>query len=248
MKVKFEFLLKAAILFVSGMIVLLLCSSCNKYALYQQDAKSGATAPEAKMSEKELAQGDKISLSIWGHDELSIGSIHSVYNSPDETASGKWLMIDQNGEVNLPQIGKVKLVGMTLRKAEEHLKKIYSSQLQNPILNLRLLNNQVTVLGEVQRPGTYVFHTDFARMVDMIGKASGFTDYAKTTEIKIIRGTETIKVDLTNASFNQMTVLPRDVIYVPPGRNKAFDRFASKMIPLASLLTALALVYNVSKD
>jgi hypothetical protein len=43
-------------------------------------------------------------------------------------------------------------------------------------------------------------------------------------------------------------VLPKDVIYVPPGRNKAFDRFATKLIPLASLLTALALVYNVSKD
>lgn len=248
MKVKSEFLIKAAILFVSGMIVLLLFSSCNRYALYQQDAKAGAPAPEVEMPEKILAQGDKISLSIWGHDELSVGSIHSVYNSPDETASGKWLMIDQNGEVNLPQVGKVKLEGMTVRAAEEQLKKLYSAQLQHPILNLRLLNNQVTVLGEVQRPGTYLFHTDFTRMVDMIGKANGFTDYAKTTEIKIIRGTKTIKIDLTDASFNQMTVLPRDVIYVPPGRNKAFDRFASKLIPLASLLTALALVYNVSKD
>ncbi len=248
MKVKTEFLLKAAILFVSGMIVMLLFSSCNRYTLYQTQAAKGSAPANAEMPEKMLEAGDKISLSIWGHDELSIGSIHTVYNSPDESASGKWVMIDANGEVNLPQIGKVKLEGMTIANAEKQLKEIYSKQIQNPILSLRILSNQVTVLGEVQRPGTYVFHTDYTRLVDMIGKANGFTDYAKTTEIKIIRGTETIKVDLTSAASNEMTVLPRDVIYIPPGRNKAFDRFAAKMIPLASLLTALALVYNVSKD
>ena len=106
----------------------------------------------------------------------------------------------------------------------------------------------MTVLGEVQRPGNYVFHTDHARLVDMLGKANGLTDYARTTEIKIIRGTETIKINLTEAINNETLVYPRDVIYIPPGRNKAFDRFASKLIPLASLLTALALVYSVSND
>lgn len=246
MKVKTEFLLKAAILFVTSMIVVLMFSSCNKYALYQTDAKKGGANTEPETYEKTLAPGDKISLSIWGHDDLSIGSIHTVYSTPEE--SGKWVMIDPNGEVTLPQIGKVKLEGLTIPKAEELLKKSYSALIQNPVLSLRLLSNSVTVLGEVQRPGNYVFHTDYTRLVDMIGKANGFTDYSKTTEIKVIRGTETIKIDLTSSAANEFMVLPKDVIYVPPGRNKAFDRFATKLIPLASLLTALALVYNVSND
>lgn len=247
MKSKTDFFLKAAILFVSGMIVLLLFSSCNRYALYQTDAKAGAKPDaNAEAVEKTLGFGDKISISIWGHDDLSVGSIHTVYNSPEE--SGKWLMIDEKGEVNLPQIGKVNLDGLTLRKAEEKLIPLYSQFIQKPVLNLRLLNNQITVLGEVQKPGNYVFHTDYIRLVDILGKASGLTDYARSTEIKIIRGTETIRVNLTNAVNNETMVYPRDVIYVPPGRNKSFDRFASKLIPLASLLTALALVYSVSND
>ncbi len=245
MKVKTDFFLKASLLLVSGMIILLLFSSCNKYALYQTSAsKEAAPASNAGAAEKILGAGDKISISIWGHDDLSVGSIHTVYNTPEE--SGKWLMIDEKGEVNLPQVGRIKLEGLSLRAAEDKLVQEYSRFIQRPVLNLRLLNNQVTVLGEVQRPGNYVFHTDGTRLVDMLGKAGGLTDYARTSGIKIIRGTETYVTDLTNASANETMVYARDVIYVPPGRNKAFDRFATKLIPLASLLTALALVYNVS--
>lgn len=243
MKVNSHFYLKTAYPWFAGIFLLLLVSSCNKYALYQ--TRSGHDAADTSaLGEKTLAPGDKIAVSIWGHDDLSVGSIHTVYSTPEE--SGKWLMIDDRGEVNLPQVGKVKLEGLTPAKAEEKLVGVYSQFIQKPILNLRLLNSQVTVLGEVQRPGNYVFHTDQARLVDMIGRASGLTDYAKTTEIKIIRGTEIIKVDLTDASANETMVIARDVIYVGPGRSKSFDRVASKLIPLASLLTALALVYNVS--
>lgn len=245
MKVKPDFSPKTAITLVVGMIALMLSSSCNRYTLYQNNAAQGTSAASAgEPSERILSPGDKVSLSIWGHDDLSIGSIHTVYNSNED--AGKWLMIDDKGEVNLPQVGKFKIEGLTISKAEEKLVALYSEFIQKPILNLRLLSNQVTVLGEVQRPGNYIFHTDEARMVDIIGKASGFTDYAKTTEIKIIRGTETIVVNLTSSSANETMVFPRDVIYIPPGRNKAFDRVAAKLIPLASLLTALALVYNVS--
>lgn len=244
MKSNSGILLKIATLGVMGLIILLLFSSCNKYALYQTNATQTSKGSPSEISEKTLMPGDKISLSVWGHDELSVGSVHSVYSIPEE--AGKWLQIDENGNVNFPQIGKVKLDGMTLLKAEEKLVELYSQFIQKPILNLRLLSNQVTVLGEVRSPGNYFFHTDQVRLVDMIGKANGFTDYAKTTDIKIIRGIETINVDLTKAANNEVMVTSKDVIYVAPGRNKSFDRVASKLIPLASLLTALALVYNVS--
>lgn len=244
MKSRTDILLKIATLGVMGLIFLLLFSSCNKYALYQTNATQTSKGSSSEVSEKILMPGDKISLSVWGHDELSVGSVHSVYGIPEE--AGKWLQIDENGNVNFPQIGKVKMDGMTLLKAEEKLVELYSQYIQKPILNLRLLSNQVTVLGEVRSPGNYVFHTDQVRLVDIIGKANGFTDYAKTTDIKIIRGIETINVDLTKTVNNEIMVTSKDVIYVAPGRNKSFDRVASKLIPLASLLTALALVYNVS--
>jgi polysaccharide biosynthesis/export protein len=244
--------LKSALLLM-GLVMFL--SSCNKYVLYsrntpvnQNSGKQQAIAPDSsdERIEKILMPEDKISISIWNHDDLSIGSVHTIYNVQEET--GKWLMIDAKGEVNLPQVGTVKLEGLTLREAVIYLEKIYSKFLQGPIVNIRILSNQLTIIGEVQRPGNYIFSTDNVRLVDLVGKASGFTDYAKTTKIKIIRGKESFVIDLTNIAFNETRVYPGDVVYIPPSGGKKFDRFASKLIPLASLLTALALVYNVSNN
>ena len=85
--------------------------------MYQTNATKTSKGSATEISEKVLSPGDKISLSVWGHDELSVGSVHSVYSIPEE--AGKWLQIDESGDANLPQIGKVKLEGLTLLKAEE---------------------------------------------------------------------------------------------------------------------------------
>lgn len=196
--------------------------------------------------EKILMPDDKISVSVWNHDELSVGSVHNVYNVQEDM--GKWVMLDSKGEVNLPQIGQVKLQGLTVREAKLLLEKMYGKYVQNPILNIRLLNNQVTVLGEVRSPGMYVFSSDNVRLSDLIGKAQGFTDFARTTKIRIIRNNETLKADLTNTEYTSVIILPGDVIYIPPTGGKSWDRFATRLIPVASLLTAIALVYNVSQQ
>ncbi len=189
---------------------------------------------------------DKIAISIWNHEDLSVGSVHNIYNVQEET--GKWLMIDSKGEVNLPQIGIVKLEGMTIREAKSVLEKAYGKYVTNPIINIRVFNNQVTVLGEIRLPGVYMFSTDHIRLVDLVGKASGFTDYAKTKQIKILRGKENIIIDMTNTAFNETQLYPGDVVYVPPSGNKTLDKVAAKMLPLAGLLTAIALIYNVSQN
>jgi len=201
-----------------------------------------AVSPES--TDKKLRPNDKLSISIWGHEDLSVGSVHNIYNVQEET--GKWLMIDSKGEVNLPQVGIVKLEGLTLNEAKINLEKVYGKLIVNPIINLRVLNNEVTILGEIQKAGIYIYSADNIRVVDLVAKASGFTDYAKTTNIKIIRGKESFVIDLTNTALNDTKVFPGDVVYIPPTGGKRFDRFTSKLIPLASLITAIALVYSVT--
>lgn len=244
MKFQTNTILKLSFTLLAGQIILLLFSSCNRYALYQVQDRSDTLVAGAITIEKKLEPGDKISVSIWQHDDLSVGSIHTVYNNPEP--AGKWVMLNENGEVNLPQVGRVTLKGLTINEAEDQLVAHYSQYIRKPILNVRLMNNYVTVLGEVQRPGNYFFSSDQYRLVDILGQASGLTDYALTTKIKVIRGRESIPVDLTTTGNNEVMIYPRDVIYIPPARNKSIDRVATKLIPIASLLTALALVYNVS--
>lgn len=251
MKIKPEIYLRGALALMTAAIAAMLFSSCGKNVLYThsdylKDAQGLTKDSGQARIEKPIEPDDKLTISIWDHEDLSIGSIHNIYNVQEET--GKWVMVDANGEVSLPQVGTVKLEGRTVREATAYLKTIYGKFIKDPIVTVRLMNNTVTVLGEVQRPGVYVFSTDNIRLVDLLGKASGLTDYAKTKKIKIIRGTETRPVDLTNVSYNVQVILPGDVVYVPPTGGKSFERLANKLIPIASLLTALALVYSVSQS
>ena len=235
------------------LIVMLLSASCNRQVLFTQN-KPVATQPaiasdrsEEKKLQKILAPDDKILISIWDHDELSVGSLQGTYSLAEEF--GKWLMLDANGEVKLPQIGSVKLEGLTIKEATAYLEKAYSKYIQNPVINIRVLNNQVTVLGEVKSPGIYIFSADHIRLTDVIGKAQGLTEFSKSRKIKVIRDSTEFIVDLSNTasvSAKELTVYPGDVIYIPPTGGKAWQRFSNKLIPIASLITAIALVYSVT--
>jgi polysaccharide export outer membrane protein len=245
--------IKTYLHFVTKVILVLLAvtlSSCNRNVLYttskSPDSQNARALDNSENALKAIASDDKISLSIWGHDNLSVGSIHTVYSVQEE--AGKWLMVDDKGEVNLPQIGKVKLQGLTIPEATKVLEKEYGKVLVSPIINIRILSNKVTVLGEVQHSGVYYFSADKIKLVEMLAMANGLTDYSKSKNIKVIRGKESFEIDLTNIAFNEMIVFPDDVIYVPPTKGKALDRFASKLIPIAALITSIALVYNITNN
>jgi polysaccharide export outer membrane protein len=239
--------------FLSIFIIFFTASCNNKFILFTTSSQVPGADKESDSSftlfEKPLAADDKITLSVWDHDDISIGSIHSIYSLIEE--NGKWIAIDEQGEVKLPLVGRVKLAGLTTREATLYLEKIYSKYIQNPIINLRVLNNQVTILGEVKKPGNYIFSSDNIRLVNLVANADGFTDYARTTEIKIIRGTvkpEEKLLDYTN-TYSLMgpdaMLRPGDVVYVPPTKGKTSDRVMSKLIPIASIITALVLVFTL---
>lgn len=238
---------------LSLMVINLVLSSCNRNVLYSHSTpiptnKNAEILPDStvRRTEKTLAPDDKLTLSIWGHDDLSVGSIYNIYNAQEEF--GKWIMVDIEGEILLPQVGKLKVKGMTLTDATKAISEKYSRIIKDPQVTLRLLNNQITVLGEAQKPGLYVFTSDNVRLADVLAKAQGLTDYAKTTKIRIVRNNQVFESDLTNVAYNVTVVLPGDVVYIPPSGKKGLDRVTNKLLPLASLLTAIALVYNISNN
>ncbi|MCC6724413.1 MAG: polysaccharide export protein, partial [Saprospiraceae bacterium] len=124
-----------------------------------------------------IQPGDKLSLSIYGHEELSIGSVNSVYNSDEVT--GKWLVVDNDGEVNLPLVGRVKVAGYDIKEVNYLLEEKYRVLLKDPIINARVVNQFVTVLGEVNKPGRYPLDNEQMTLVEIIGSAAGLSAYAK---------------------------------------------------------------------
>jgi polysaccharide export outer membrane protein len=199
-----------------------------------------------------IRRGDKITVSIWGHDELSVGSINSSFSANE--ATGRWLVVDETGEVNLPRVGRVNIASYNIKEANYLLESIYERNgIRDPVVNVQILSHYITLLGEVISPGRYQIDNETITLIELLGKAEGITKYAKADEIRVIRKNkqgimEEVRVDLTNINSlaqNNIILKPDDVIYIPPSKVKRFDTTLEKITPIAGVLTSLAIIFSV---
>jgi polysaccharide export outer membrane protein len=250
MSIKGKTLRPFRILFAIVVISLYSCATTPK--LFESDF-----SPAQKMTqfvlmnpeEPKLAPGDKITISIWGHDELSIGSINTPYMTNETT--GRWVILDKEGEVNLPRIGRVNLKGYNVKEAAYFLEEKYAIHITAPVINVRIINHYVTVLGEVNKPGKYQMDNEALALVDLLGQTEGYTKYAKLDEVQLIRSINGKKIKFTldfsrlnNLNTQNASLKPGDIVYVPPTRKKDSDVTLNRVIPVASVLTGIALVVS----
>ncbi len=199
------------------------------------------------LQEPVLQVGDKITVSVWGHEELSVGSVNSSFSSNE--SSGRWLSLDRDGEVNLPRIGRHKLAGYNTKEVSYLLEREYAKILQTPIVNVRVLSHFVTILGEVKQPGRYQLNSELVNLVQLLGQAGGLNKYAKADAIRIIRqtpeGPVSLEVDITDLvhlpKYN-VTLQPDDVVYLEARSAKQTDELLQRATPIVGILTGLGVI------
>jgi len=229
-------------------------SSCSTPTTLFQETNESSTLSVNQLSDKvtdpQLKPGDKLTISIWGHEDLSIGSVNSVYNSNEET--GKWVVIDDDGLVNLPKLGRVPIKGYTIKEANYFLEQQYSKHLKDPIINVKVLNHYVSILGEVKNPGKYKIDNENVSLVELIAQANGLTDYARQDGIRLIRQeknqSKNYKIDFSKAEqFHQQNIQiqPDDVVYVIPKKGKEVGQKAAKAAPFVGIITGLAVLVSI---
>jgi len=195
--------------------------------------------------EHRITVDDKLSISVWNHDNMSIGSLFGIYNSNE--VYGKWVLVDAAGYIMVPKIGRVRLGGLTCIEAANTLTALYSNTLVDPNLVVKVLNKDVTILGEVRTPGKYIIEKERNTLTEIIGNAQGFEFYADKKKIQLIRNNKSYQIDFTKLvdSNYQILVQAGDVINVPTKRGKSIDKKAPTIIPFASAFTALAVIVSL---
>lgn len=240
--------MKNLILFISVLLFFASCSAPKSIYdnLTSVDKDQAYVAGFLNSKEPILSPGDKLSISIWGHEDLSIGSINSVYSSNEET--GKWIVINDQGEVNLPKVGRVKLAGYTLKESNYILEEAYQVHIKTPIVNVRVLNHYVTGLGEIKNPGKYELDNDDLTLIQFIAQAGGIAEHGNMEEIAVVRTVQgqptKVEIDLSNAEdfkFHHMILQPDDVIYIAAKSSKSFNSKLKNATPIASIITAIGL-------
>ena len=125
---------------------------------------------------------------------------------------------------------------------------MYGKKLVDPIISVRVLNREFTILGEVTQPGNYLLEKERNSITEMIGKANGFTTYSNLKEVQLIRNDNSYLLDFTKIHQNvlqRINIQSGDVIVVPEKRAKRININAPTMIAFSSTITAIVLVISI---
>jgi len=165
-------------------------------------------------------------------------------------------MVDSEGNIDFPTLGTIKIAGMTKEEARSFLKKELSTLVMEPKIEIRFLNFKVTVIGEVNRPSSFVVPTERISILEALGMAGDMTAYALRENVLLIRETPEGKA-IHRFDIGEKNILTspyyylkqNDVIYVEADKKKLNqanvnpNRIAALTI-VSSLVVALMFNFN----
>ena len=140
-------------------------------------------------------------------------------------------LVDNNGEINFPVLGRLKVCNMTIREVESFIQTKLKPYIVNevPIVTVRMVNYKISVLGEVNNPGTFTFSNEKVNILEALAMAGDMTIYGVRDDVKLIRENvngerRIIKLNLTNAAIVTSPYYyleQNDIIYIKPNKTKA---------------------------
>ena len=172
-------------------------------------------------------------------------------------------LVDNNGNVNFPILGTIHLGGLTKSEAEQMIQKRikpFVSEEENPIVTVRMTGYQISVIGEVARPGTFTVSREKITVLEALAQAGDLTIYGLRKNVQLIRedatGQKSIHIlDLTDANLVNSPyyyLQQNDVLYVTPNKVKAQNSSVGSMTTLwfsatSILISLTSLLYNILK-
>ncbi len=204
------------------------CASKEKVA-YFQEVEGVKIKDEIINFEPEIQVGDLLAINVSAVDGAAAIPFN-LYETPavgNNVASADPIkyLVDSNGEINFPVLGKLKVAGFTTNKVNDNLTEILRPYIKNPIVNIRITNFKITVLGQVQSPGTYPIPNERVSILEAIGMAGDLEIHGQRKNVMIIREQNGkrvfVNIDLTNKelfSSPYFYLSQNDVVYVEPNK------------------------------
>jgi polysaccharide export outer membrane protein len=161
-------------------------------------------------------------------------------------------LVDNNGLIEIPIIGKIKATGLTIYSLKDTIVKVASKYYKNPVVVVRFANFKVDIAGEVLKPGQYVMPEEKETILDAISMAGDLTIFGKRENVLLLRentdGSKTayrINLKKSNVMSSPAYYLQQnDVIYVEPRKAKsdATDAAQTRYITIASAVLSILVI------
>ena len=265
MKLKHFILIATTGIFLSG------CSSYKKVPYMQDPETINAYGKEIPLYDAKIMPKDLLSITVNTTDPLAAAPFNLTVQSPLNTnvkemytttqPSLQQYLVNNEGEIDFPVLGKLKVGGMTKNEAESMIREKLQPYLkETPIVTVRMANYKISVLGEVNKPGTFTVSNEKVNVLEALAMAGDMTVYGVRDNVKLIREDaqgkrEIVMLDLTKSDLvlsPYFYLQQNDILYVTPNKTKARNSDIGNTTTIAisatSILVSIAsLIVNIAK-
>ena len=244
-----QFVLKYFVLMIIGLF-LTSCVPREKIVYFQGDLES--IDQLAEQYSATIQPDDLLTITVFGRNQEAT----RIFNQESNVGMGgseKTYLVDEEGNIEFPVLGKIKLAGLTRNEAIQYMKGMLSNEIIDPGVSIAITNYRITVLGEVGSPGTYPLENEKVTILEALGMAGDLTINGLRDNVLVVReenGKRNFyRVNLlTDEIFTSPVyyLAQNDVVYVEPNQNKinsarnaTIFRDISFAISIASFLTTI---------
>lgn len=211
------------IIFACTTAILCSCSNAKK-VLYFQDIETKKQLEAFQNYEPLIKKDDLLSIIVSGpNKDVTMPYNLTLGENALNTSSTISYLVDAEGYISFPILGKIHVEGMTRRQLEDYLTYRISKDVKNPIVVISFQNYRVTILGEVNSPGTYTMPSEKTTILQALGMAGDLAISGKRSDILLLRekdgNFEYTKIDLRRTDIltsPEYYLCQNDVIYVSP--------------------------------
>ena len=216
------------------------CTSYKKVPYMQDPEAVNSYGLEIPLYDAKIMPKDLLSITVNTTDPQAAAPFNLTVQTPLNAAianintttqpSLQQYLVNNEGEIDFPVLGKLKVGGLTKNEAENMIREGLKPYLkETPIVTVRMSNYKISVLGEVTKPGTFTVSNEKVNVLEALAMAGDMTVYGVRDNVKLIREDaqgkrQIVMLDLTKSDLvlsPYFYLQQNDILYVTPNKTKA---------------------------
>lgn len=252
-------------------VVLAGCGSTKDVAYFQNSGEVDLTGSQT-LYDAHIMPKDQLTITVSATDDQAAAPFNMVVPTPVSLGvrsyattqpSLQTYLVDNEGNVSFPIVGQIHLGGLTKSEAERLIEekiKPYMAKEEKPIVTVRMVGYQISVIGEVARPGTFTVSREKITVLEALAQAGDLTIYGVRNNVQLIREDASGQKSVHYLNLNDASLInspyyylqQNDVIYVTPNKVKAQNSSVGQMTTLwfsatSILISLTSLLWNILK-
>lgn len=170
----------------------------------------------------------------------------------EQTADLVSYSVDSSGTITIPYAGRLHVAGKTLEQITTMVEAELQAYLSDAAISVKLVNNYVSLIGEMERPGKFLIYKDHLNIFQALALGNDLGDFSDRQKLQIIRQTtegnvvkEFSLTDRSILSSEFFYVMPNDVIYAMPIKGRFFRMNEFPFTYVLSTITVIVLFYGI---